>query len=319
MPKGLEAAVKPDISVLIPARNEQDRIGKTIRAISRARTTGGRLEFVVVNDASEDDSIDRLIAGVPDLLEEPNIDIRLGHLDEHSGVYRARNEAALHASADILFMTDAHVRFSRGWDRLVLEHVRPDRVLSATIFHRGTGARGYGCRLVVPFMGTQWNSEPVAGIAPVQIAPCIGTVLTRSLFDRLGGYDRGMLVYGAGEPEFSLRAWLHGAEIQVVGELEVEHRFKPQDEMLDFLAELREFWVHNCLRFGLLYLSELGCMQVLRYYAQNFPNITPTALARVEQSDIWERRALLESQRERSFTWFVQRFGITDQLGRDML
>jgi hypothetical protein len=51
----------------------------------------------------------------------------------------------------------------------------------------------------------------------------------------------------------------------------------------------------------------------------NFPNITPTALAMVEQSDVWTRRALLESQRERPFAWFVQRFGVTDQLGRDIL
>jgi glycosyltransferase involved in cell wall biosynthesis len=311
--------MQPDISVLIPAWNEADRIGETIQAIARARTTGARVEFVVMNDASEDDCVEHLIAMIPDLLEAPDIDIRLGHLDERSGVYRARNEAAAHASADILFMTDAHVRFSQGWDRLVLEHIQPDRVLSATVIDPGSGARGYGCKLVVPFMGTAWNQEPVEGLVPVQIAPCSGTVLTRSLFDRLGGYDGGMLLYGAGEPEFSLRAWLHGAEIQAVEGLEVEHRFKPRDEMLDFLAQVREFWVHNCLRFGLLYMSELGCMQVLRYYAQNFPNITPTALARVEQSDVWERRALLESQRERPFVWFVQRFGVTDQLGRDTL
>jgi glycosyltransferase involved in cell wall biosynthesis len=311
--------MQPDISVLIPARNEGQRTAETIRAISRARTTGARVEFVVVDDASEDDSIGRLIGAVPGLLDEPNIDIRVSCLPDHSGVYRARNEAAVHASADILFMTDAHVRFSTGWDSLVLEHIQPGRILSATIVQQDGALRGYGCKLVVPFMGTHWNYEPVSGIAPVQIAPCNGTVVTRALFERLGGYDPGMLVYGAGEPEFSLRAWLHGGEIYIVGDLEVEHRFKPQDEMLDFIAGVRQFWVHNCLRFGLLYLSELGCMQLLRYYSMNFPNITPTALAMVEQSDVWTRRALLESQRERPFAWFVQRFGVTDQLGRDIL
>jgi glycosyltransferase involved in cell wall biosynthesis len=310
--------MQPDISVLIPARNEDRRIGETIQAIARARTTGARVEFVVVDDASEDECIGRLIATVPQLLDEPNIDICVSCMLEHSGVYRARNEAAVHATADILFMTDAHVRFSRGWDRLVLEHIRPDRVLSATVVPQGGEARGYGCKLVVPFMGTHWNYEPVEGIAPVQIAPCNGTALTRSLFEQLGGYDQGMLVYGAGEPEFSLRAWLHGAEIYAVGELEVEHRFKPQDEMLDFIAGVRQYWVHNCLRFGLLYLSELGCMQLLRYYTQNFPNVTPAALAMIDQSDVWQRRAYLEGQRKRSFSWFVERFGLTDQLGRDI-
>jgi glycosyltransferase involved in cell wall biosynthesis len=311
--------MQPDISVLIPVRNEERRIAPTIQAIARARTTGARVEFVVVDDASEDDCIGRLIAAVPGLLDEPNIDIRVGYLPDHAGVYRARNEAARHASADILFMTDAHVRFSPGWDSLVFRHIGPERVLSATVVQKGGELRGYGCRLVVPFMGTHWNYEPVSGIAAVQIAPCNGTVLTRSLFERLGGYDPGMLIYGAGEPEFSLRAWLHGAEICLVGGLEVEHRFKPQEEMLDFIAGVRPYWVHNCIRFGLLYLSEFGCLQLLRFYSQNFPNITPTALLMIEESDLWARRAFLESRRERSFAWFVQRFGVTDQLGRDIL
>jgi glycosyltransferase involved in cell wall biosynthesis len=310
---------QPDISVLIPARNEQDRIARTIQAIARARTTAARVEFVIVDDASEDDCVDQLLASLPALLEEPGIDIRLDSLDDHVGVYRARNQAATHARADILFMTDAHVRFSAGWDRLVLENIEPDRVLTATIVHGGTGARGYGCRLVVPFMGTHWNQHAVEASAPVQISPCTGTVLPKPLFERLGGYDSGMLVYGGGEPEFSVRAWLHGAEIHNLGALEVEHRFKPQEEMLGFIEQVRDFWVHNCIRFGLLYLSEMGCMQLLNYYGQTFPSITPGALAMVEQSDVWDRRALLESQRERSFEWFVRRFGVTDELGREIL
>jgi glycosyltransferase involved in cell wall biosynthesis len=315
----LTMATCPDISVLIPARNEDDRVGKTIQSIARARTTDARIEFMIVDDASEDDCVDQLLAAMPELLDEPRIDIRLESLDQHTGVYGVRNRAAAHAGADILFMTDAHVRFSSGWDRLVLENVRPDRVLAATILHGATGARGYGCRLVVPFMGTHWNPNPVEGLAPVQIAPCSGTALPKALFDRLGGYDRGMLAYGAGEPEFSVRAWLHGAEIQIVGDLEVEHRFKPQDEMLDFIQKVRNFWVHNCIRFGLLYLSELSCLQLLAYYAKTFPSITPGALAMVEHSDVWERRTLLETQRKRSFDWFVERFGVTDELGRKIL
>ena len=309
----------PDISVLIPTRNEDDRVGKTIQSIARARETDARIEFIVVDDASTDDCVDQLLAAMPELLDEPKIDIRLDSLEQQAGVYCARNRAATHAAADILLTTDAHVRFSSGWDRLVLENMRPDRVLAATILHGATGARGYGCRLVVPFMGTHWNSNPVEGLAPVQIAPCSGTALPKALFDRLGGYDGGMLVYGAGEPEFSVRAWLHGAEIQIVGGLEVEHRFKPENEMLDFIGTVRNFWVHNCIRFGLLYLSELGSFQLLAYYAQAFPQILPDALAMVDQSDVWERRAFLESQRERSFKWFVQRFGVTDELGRQIL
>ena len=45
---------RPDISVVIPARNEAKNIAPTVMAISRARTTDARVEFVIVDDASTD-------------------------------------------------------------------------------------------------------------------------------------------------------------------------------------------------------------------------------------------------------------------------
>jgi glycosyltransferase involved in cell wall biosynthesis len=311
--------VRPDISIIIPARNEGARVGETILAIARARATRARVEFVIVDDASTDDTVARLVSSVPQLLDERDIDIRLCSLEEHSGTYRARNWAARHASADILFTTDAHVRFSNGWDEVVFQHLQPNRILAGTIVDPVTFSRGYGCNLVVPFMATLWNVEEVDGIAPVQIAPCTATVLTSDLFRRIGGYDNGMLIYGAGEPEFSVRAWLCGAEIFVAGSLLVEQRFKPQDELSNFLAAIRQYWIHNCIRFGLLYMSELGCMQLLRFYARSFPNVFERALAMVASSDVWERRALLEHRLQYPFEWFVRHFGLRDQAGGEIL
>lgn len=311
--------MRPDISVLIPARNEGARIAPTIRAIARARTTEARVEFVVVDDASTDCSVVHLLSSVPRLLNEPRIDISLLQLEEHSGNYRARNQAATAASADILFITDAHVEFSRGWDERVLRAVEPDRILAATVTQPGSPFRGYGARLVVPLMGTAWNHEPGDGPTAVPIAVCSATILTHDLFDRLGGYDEQMIQYGGGEPEFCVRAWLEGASVVSVPDLEVRHEFKQREEFSRFLEGIRLFWVHNCIRFGLLYLSELGCMQLLRFYARAFPAVFERALALVDKSDVWERRAELERRRTRSFPWFVDYFGLKDQIGGEIL
>jgi GT2 family glycosyltransferase len=187
-------------------------------------------------------------------------------------------------------------------------------VLAATTTQEETGFRGYGCRLLVPLMGTAWNREPLLNLTPVHVAACHATVITRELFERLEGYDPGMIFYGAGEPEFSIRAWLHGAEVVALPEVEVQHRFKPKDEMFDFLSSARPYWVQNCLRFGLLYLSEAGCLQLLRHYARTSP-FFQSALRRIERSDVWERRRHLETRRERSFAWFAHRFGLRTQAG----
>jgi glycosyltransferase involved in cell wall biosynthesis len=309
----------PDISIVIPARNEGTRIARTIQAISQARTTEARLEFVIVDDASTDDTSANLVAAVPELLQEPKIDIQVHRLEEHSGICRTRNHAASMASADILFGTDAHVRFSDGWDQVVFSHIAPNRILSGTTTQEGSPFRGYGCDLIVPFMGTAWNYGPVNGLAYVPVAPCHATIMPRELFNRLGGYDSGMILYGAGEPELSIRAWLQGAEVVVVDDLQVQHEFKPKEELADFLTQVRPFWVHNCLRFGLLYLSDLGCMQMLRYYSRSFPAIFPEALRRVNQSDVWQRRGFLEKKHQRSFDWLVNYFGMKNQAGGEII
>jgi glycosyltransferase involved in cell wall biosynthesis len=309
----------PDISIIIPARNEGLRLAETIRGIARARATKARLEFVIADDQSSDDTEGHLRRAAAELLREPRIDIKVSRLDERQGVPGSRNRAAALASGEVLFITDAHVRFPRGWDRAVLDHIKPDRILAGAITEENTKFVGYGCRLVVPFMGTYWNREPIEKPVEVQIAACPATALQRALFQKLGGYDPGMCLYGAAEPEFSVRAWLHGAKIVAVPQLKVQHRFKPKAERQAFMGEARPFMVHNSIRFGLLYLSELGSLQMLRYYARKFPNLFEPAMKMVAASDVWRRRTALERQRKRPFTWFVRHFGLKNSIGGDVL
>jgi glycosyltransferase involved in cell wall biosynthesis len=303
----------------MPAYNEGDRLISTLRSLARARTTGARLEFLIVDDASTDSTLERIRDAAPELLGEPGIDIKVARQEQRAGVPLTRNHAASLASADILFITDAHVRICRGWDARIREQLRPHRVLAGGVTEENTPFVGYGCRLVVPFMGTYWNKQRVTRVQPVEIAACPATALHTELFRRLGGYDPGMRMYGAAEPEFSVRAWLHGAEIVIVPRLQVQHRFKPQAEREKFIEEMRPYMVHNSIRFGLLYLSELGSLQLLRYYSRKFPNVFPSAMRMIADSDVFERRARLEQQRKRPFSWYTRRFNLKNQIGGEIL
>jgi len=311
--------LRPAISVLIPARNERSRLAATILSIARARAADTRVEFVIVDDASEDSTVANLVSAAPRLLREKNIDIVVCSLEEHAGNYRARNRAAELATSDVLFITDAHVQFSQGWDDLVLKNIQAGRIIAGTITQPSTGFHGYGCKLLIPFMGTKWNERIPKEGSRVPIATCSATVLHRDLFFAIGGYDEDMIVYGGGEPEFSVRAWLHGAEIVPLRGLEVMHEFKAKDELGKYLQSIRPAWVHNCLRFGLLYLSEAGCMQLLRFYARLFPAVFQTAMQMLAESNVWERRAELESRHEKSFDWFVHYFDMKNQIGGEII
>ena len=124
-----------------------------------------------------------------------------------------------------------------------------------------------------------------------------------------------MLIYGAAEPEFSIRAWLSGFEIVNLASLVVRHQFKSADVRKRLIAERRIKIVHNNLRFGFLYLSEDMALRMMRLLAWQFPEQASEAFRLVETSDVFERRDKLEKSLLHDFAWFVERFALKDQAG----
>jgi glycosyltransferase involved in cell wall biosynthesis len=300
------------VSVVIPARNEGNWLRQTLASVVATRSilVEDEVEIVIVDDASIDEacsSLPRHIEGVP---------VSVRKRARRGGVAQSRNDAAEFAGGDVLFMTDAHVRFESGWDRHVLKHATDDRVLAGTIADPTSSFRGYGCSLLFPRMGTRWNKEAPGHLSAVQIPSSAGTVLPKQLFERIGGYDREMIPYGGAEPEFGVRAWLSGAEVISVPDLTVWHRFKSPSLAKAFVSEVRLPLVRNGLRFGLLYLSDADILTLLHFYAHRFPSHFQPALRLVLQSRVWERREAIESTCLRPFAWFLERFGLKDSLGR---
>lgn len=298
------------ISVVIPARNEGQRVIDTIRSMAKSRADPARsVEFVVVDDASTPALAigDMAVSGAS---------VRVVRSDERLGVPRARNLGAAEAHGDILVITDAHVRFGAGWDLVAALCEDSPLLLAATVADPTSRFRGHGCSLVVPFMGTRWNKHQLRPGDAVHVPSCAGTLVSHATFDEMGGYDDGMVLYGGAEPEFGLRAWLSGHPVVAVPDLLVWHRFKTQNEINSFLEGLRPAMTHNCLRFGALYLPDRLLWQMIRYHANVNEETFPEAIARLESSDVWDRRDQLRRRLPHDFEWFSQTFGLLDQVGR---
>jgi glycosyltransferase involved in cell wall biosynthesis len=232
--------------------------------------------------------------------------VRLPHW---AGIPHARNAGAAAARGEYLFVTDANVSFPADWDLPIRERARPDRALSTTIADPGSGFRGFGCTLILHSMTACWLASPFDdGLVP--IAPCTGSVIPAELFRRLGGYDTAMPMYGAAEPELSVRMWLSGAEIVCLPDLVLNHRFRPKPERENFLKAIRRTQVQNFLRFGLLYLDEVRMNGVYRHYADRFPDIFEECLKSVWQSDVAVRRETLRKSLTRDFGYLVDLFGL---------
>jgi glycosyltransferase involved in cell wall biosynthesis len=304
----------PWISVIAPARNEGQRIREMVSSVVAGRSCLFPLQIVVVDDNSSDDCS----AGLAQLYSWPRDHVRIDviRLPRWSGIPYARNVGAAAARAGILFITDANVRFPPYWDVPIREQIAPGRVLCATIASISSPFRGYGGTLHIASMGFSWLTSPTACSGFVPLSPCAGTVISNELFRRIGGYDTAMPIYGAAEPEFSVRLWLSGAEVVSVPDLIVQHRFRPPCERRPFLQAIALMQVRNYLRFGLLYLDEAGVKRMLHYYATTAPELFERALRQAWAGDVWYRRDLLQRRLPGRFDSFVRRFGLLGARGQ---
>lgn len=296
------------ISVIIPARNESDRLSATVRSFIQGRRSKVPIEFVIVDDGSTDGCCLNFAPEAEALSRGRDVAVLLCGLAETHGNYTARNVGASEATGDILFITDAHVRVFPGWDEHLISDLSADCVNSAAICTMSEAWVGYGCSLIYPDMSTRWNTlRPVSG-APVAVSPCSGTIISRRLFYQLGGYDPEMRLYFAGEPEFSVRAWLSGVDVRCLPFVRVAHRFKPKMEYRQYTRSIRPMMIYNALRFASLYLTEAQIDEVKRYYLRKFSAQTAIAMSLLDPSDIGRRRADLDTRFIRDFTWFSKRF-----------
>jgi glycosyltransferase involved in cell wall biosynthesis len=299
---------EPVISVVMPVRNEGRRLANGILSFITGRSFRFPIEFVIVDDASTDGCCDGLMDWGRSLGNE--VSIRLIRLPRWSGIPYARNAGAAIASAPLLFITDANVEADTRWDVPVFSEMGPDRALCATIADQGSSWMGYGCTLDLPSMGVNWLRDPAAFGGYVPVSPCTGTVLYKALFRRLGGYDTAMPVYGAAEPEFSVRLWLYGAHIVSCPRLVLRHRFRPAAERKPFLDLIGASQVKNYLRFGLLYLEGKDRQRMLDHWQRSAPDHYQACLRQAQAEGLWERRRHLRERLPWNFGWYADRFGL---------
>ncbi len=115
--------MKDLVSVIIPNRNSAATIGKCLAAAQASHH--GNFEIIVVDDASEDNSIE-IIERYP---------CKLVRLEQHGGAAQARNAGASHGRGRILFFTDADCLLQRNTLALVagaLALAGPDALVGGT-------------------------------------------------------------------------------------------------------------------------------------------------------------------------------------------
>lgn len=225
-------------SIAIATYNEGDLLWKTVRS---CLDTLGALdaEIVVADDASDDGSIESLRTHCND----PRV--RVVSFPERMGVARAKDRAGRAAKGDVVVFLDAHVKPEQGAvERLVqdVEDWEGTAVVSPRIgvldpdsWENDPARFGYGYRFDLVRFRCEWlkRSDLTVTTCPQgrryflqpAIAGCTLAV-SKALYERLGGFDTGMLSYGYEDVEFGLRAWLAGQPLLLDPSCSIGHRFR---------------------------------------------------------------------------------------------
>jgi cellulose synthase/poly-beta-1,6-N-acetylglucosamine synthase-like glycosyltransferase len=123
--RGPDCAWEPDVSVIVVARNEEETIPRCLESLKNLDYPKDKLEFILVDDRSEDDT-GRWMKRFQKF--NPNARyIRLdGKPSDRNGKIRGLVEAARAAAGEVLFFTDGDCEAPKTWIRSILKTYAPD-------------------------------------------------------------------------------------------------------------------------------------------------------------------------------------------------
>ncbi len=197
IPAAPEPARWPDVVAVIPARNEADCIGETVRSLL-AQDYPGRLSVVVTDDSSEDGTADKARAAALDLGAANRLTVvSAPPLPEGwSGKMWAQAQglaeaAQAHPEAELYLLSDADIRHGSTQLRRMVARLKDERLdLASLMVHLSTET--FAERAVVPafvfFFRLLYPFRWVADQTRATAAAAGGYMLIRRvMLERIGG------------------------------------------------------------------------------------------------------------------------------------
>ena len=282
------------LSVIIVSHNEGAHLLRTVESLLPGLPAGG--EILVIDDQSTDGSADALQG-----LDER---VRMVRPEKRMGAAGARNHGASLSSNDVLLFSDAHVTVPTVWARPLLTALAwpgvgaVGPILTSALHPK---AKGYGLRFTDAGLNIDWLHPQGLKPYPVPLLGSFFLAMRHRLFDYVGGFDSGMVVWGMEDLELCVRLWTMGSSCLLVPSVDVTHLDREPGAYPDYQRDW-ETGVHNVLRLAAVHFGQQRLQQVIRHYADD--EVFPAALARLIESDAWSRRQQMEAARKHDDDWY---------------
>ncbi|VDD97396.1 unnamed protein product, partial [Enterobius vermicularis] len=318
--------IKLSASIVIIYHNEA--LSVLIRMINSIldRTPSEYLkEIVLFDDYSHDDCIIREKLLEYGLVEKwPLNKIINERSEKRNGLIRARMAAADLASGDVLIFLDSHCEVTERWIEPLLKTIQEDRkrVVLPVIdlinpmkfdYSQAMIAKmSFDWRLSFNWVYFPWeyfdipehNYQPFRQVIYLTLNKLVGQrtpmmsgglfAIDKNYFYEMGGYDKGMEIWGGENIEMSLRIWLCGGSIVVHPCSRVGHLFRmrrPYQSKAGLDTNL-----YNTVRAAKVWFDE---------YQKYFYHRRPDAL-KMNVGDLTERLELKKKLGCKPFKWFIE-------------
>lgn len=229
------------VSIMVPARNEEVVIEKTLRTLLALDYPADLLELVIINDGSSDRTAE-IVAGRAQ--EDPRIKlVNLPAGETGHGKAFALNEGLKHCSHDLIAIYDADNMPEPAALRHLALHLQEDPSLAAVIgkFRCVNRQRSWLTRFInIETIAFQWILQ--AGrfhLSRVSILPGTNYLIKKSVIRQVGGWDDRAITE---DSELSMRIYQAGYQIKF---MPLSVTWEQEPETLRVWTRQRTRWVRG--------------------------------------------------------------------------
>lgn len=210
-----------ELSVIIPAHNEEARLGEQLDALT-TQDWDGSWELIVVDNCSTDGT-----AALVERCAGRDPRVRLVAATQEASRNYARNVGIAASRGTAFALTDADDIVADGWVRAMGDALREHRLVTGPLeldslnppeLRASRGRRH------------EWRRPMFWDIFPAAHGNNIG--MQRASYERIGRFDEDPRLLGSEDLEISMRAWIDGIDLFFAPDAVVHYRYRTEPRVL---------------------------------------------------------------------------------------
>lgn len=251
-----EVSKLPIVTIIVPAWNEEKGIGMTIESLQKLKYPRNKLEILVVDDGSSDNTY-------KEALKYQNDIVKVFRKEQNGGKFTALNYGIERAKGEIIFSSDAD-KLNVSPNSLI-DMVRPfedENVMCVSPSMSVNDSKNILSRVQqVEYLLGVFLRHALASINSVSVTPGAFSAYRKTFFDKYGGFKRAHLTE---DMEMSMRIQLNNYKIVNVPEAVVTT--EAPNKFIPLLKQRRRWYVgqiKNSYDYRKMFSTSYGALGVI--------------------------------------------------------